>query len=316
MTLRYNRRGYPTGILGVLLKPKVSVNVIVYQYGKVASTSLVATFNKMRGVQAYKCHFFGSKQFQSTVTRLCDPDINDYFFDHSLGQLNENLKAHRVYHRKGSPEGERRIVLTIAREPFAWFRSSLLQEINGHMPALRLSLGDRVAEAMTESEIVTQGLALLMQRLNLTLDAVDGNVDALGTAKRRELEHDIAFNSAEDFKGFLFLLSKFLRPHWWFRTQFAPEFGVNVADMVDEGQGLRSQRTERGSVYLALFEQLESAFAKLLELENLPPKRLKRFNEGHKKLLSEEVSTAFQTEAALALKVRTRSEITETLGYS
>ena len=316
MALRYNRRGYPTGILGVFLKPKVSVNVIVYQYGKVASTSLVATFNKMRGVQAYQCHFFGSKQFQSTLTRLCDPDTNDYFFDHSLGQLNENLKAHRTYHRRNSPEGERRIVLTIAREPFAWFRSSLLPEIDGHMPALRLSLGDARAEAMTEDEIVTQGLALLMERLNLALDAVDGNADALDTAKRRELQHEIAFNSAEDFKGFLFLLSKFLRPHWWFRTQFTPEFGVDVNAMVDEGQGLRSQRTERGNVYLARYEQLDSAFAKLLEQENLPPKRLKRFNEGHKKPLSEEVSAAFQTEAALALKARTRSNITETLGYS
>ena len=299
----------------MFLEPKVSVNVIVYQYGKVASTSLVATFNKMRGVQAYQCHFFGSKQFQSTVTRLCDPDTNDYFFDHSLGQLNENLKAHRVYHRRNSAEGERRIVLTIAREPFAWFRSSLLQEIDGHMPALRLSLSDRVAEAMTEGEIVTQGLALLMQRLHLALDAVDGSADALDTAKRRELEHDIAFHGAEDFKGFLFLLSKFLRPHWWFRTQFTPEFGVDVNDMIDEGQGLRSQRTERGNVYLACYEQLESAFAKLLELEKLPSKRLKRFNEGHKKPLSEEVSAAFQTEAALALKARTRSGITEALGY-
>ena len=315
MALRYNRVDHPAGLLGVFLKTKVSVNVIVYQYGKVASTSLVATFNKMRGVHAYQCHFFGSKQFQSTLTRLCDPATNDYFFDHSLGQLNENQKAHRVYHRNNSTEGERRIVLTIAREPFAWFRSSLLQEIDGHMPALRLSLGDRVAKAVTEGEIVTQGLALLMQRLNLALAAVGGNADALDTAKRRELQHEIAFNSAEDFKGFLFLLSKFLRPHWWFRTQFTPEFGVDVNDMVDEGEGLRSQAAQRGNVYLARYEQLESAFAKLLQLENLPPKRLKRFNEGHKKSLSQEVSAAFQTEAALALKARTRSGITEALDY-
>ena len=299
----------------MFLKPKVSVNVIVYQYGKVASTSLVTTFNKMRGVQAYQCHFFGSKQFQSTVNRLCDPDTNDYFFDHSLGQLNENLKAYRAYHRLNSPENERRIVLTVAREPFDWFRSSLVQEIDGHMHALRVSLGDRRTEPMTQAEIVTQGLALLMERLTLALDAVEGNADALDTAKRRELERALHFDSAQDFKGFLFLLSKFLRPHWWFRTQFTPEFGVDIHDMVNEGQGLRSQRTVRGNVYLARYEQLESAFARLLDLESLPAKRLKWVNEGHKKPLSEEVSAAFQTEPALALKARTRSEITKALGY-
>ena len=316
MALSYNRHCYSTGILGVFLKPKVSVSVIVYQYGKVASTSLVATFNKMRGVQAYQCHFFGSKQFQSTVTRLCDPDTNDYFFDHSLGQLNENLKAYRAYHRINSPENQRWIVLTVAREPFDWFRSSLVQEIDGHLHALRLSLGAQRTEALTEGEIVTQGLALLMERLKLALDAVDGDADALDTAKRRELEHALEFHSAEDFKGFLLLLSKFLRPHWWFRTQFTPEFGVDLQDMVDEGQGLRSQRTKRGNVYLARYEQLESGLARLLDLESLPAKRLKWVNEGHKKPLSEEVSAAFLTEAALTLKARTRSRIKESLHYS
>ena len=93
------------------------------------------------------------------------------------------------------------------------------------------------------------------------------------------------------------------------------EPGTDIHDMVNEGQGLRSQRTVRGNVYLARYEQLESAFARLLELESLPARRLRWVNEAHKKPLSEEVSAAFQTEPALALKARTRSEITEALGY-
>ena len=126
--------------------PRVTLNVIVYQYGKVASTSLVTTFNKMRGVSAHQCHFFGEDAFRATVTRLCNPDTNDYFFKHSLGQLAENLKAYRLYHRKDPAEDDRCIVLTVAREPFDWFRSSLVQEIEGHIPALTLSLRDRGVE--------------------------------------------------------------------------------------------------------------------------------------------------------------------------
>ena len=43
----------------------VTLNVIVYQYGKVASTSLVTTFIKMRGVSAHQCHFFGEDALQA-----------------------------------------------------------------------------------------------------------------------------------------------------------------------------------------------------------------------------------------------------------
>ena len=40
-------------------------NVIVYQYGKVASASLVTTSIKMRGLSAHQCHFFGEDALQA-----------------------------------------------------------------------------------------------------------------------------------------------------------------------------------------------------------------------------------------------------------
>ena len=43
----------------------MTLNVIVYQYGKVASTSLVTTFIKMRGVSAHQCYFFGEDALQA-----------------------------------------------------------------------------------------------------------------------------------------------------------------------------------------------------------------------------------------------------------
>jgi hypothetical protein len=293
----------------------VSLNVIVYQYGKVASTSLVTTLNKMRGVSAHQCHFFGEEAFRATVTRLCNPDTNDYFFKHSLGQLAENLKAYRLYHRKHAAEGERCIVLTVAREPFDWFRSSLVQEIEGHIPALTLSLRDRGVESMSQEQIVSEGLTLLIERISQAIETVEGGIDALVPAKRRELDQMLPFTDTEDFEAFLFILSRFLQPHWWFRTQFTPELGIAISDMIDTGSGLLRSPTQTGDVYLARYEQLEPAFARLLDLEDLAPRPLARVNEGHKKPYAADIAAVFGTERAKALKAQSRSEITRTLGY-
>jgi len=44
---------------------RVTLDVIVYPYGKVASTSVITAVNEMRGVSAHKCHFFGAEAFRA-----------------------------------------------------------------------------------------------------------------------------------------------------------------------------------------------------------------------------------------------------------
>lgn len=293
----------------------MTLNVIVYQYGKVASTSVVATLNKLRNVTAHQCHFFGEAAFRSTVTRLCDPGTNDYFFNHSLGQLTQNLKAYRLYHARSASANARSVVLTVAREPFDWFRSSLIQEMDGHIWDLALSLSDRQGATDSRERIVREGLALLIERIHGALDSVDGDIDALTLPKRRELDQVLPFVNAQDFEAFLFLLSRFLTPHWWFRTQFHREFEIKIAEMEDLGDGLRVSQASRGAVYLARYEELETAFAKFLAVEGLSPKRLVRKNRGDKKQLSSLINESFETERALELKARSRSEVTQLLGY-
>ena len=294
----------------------MALNVIVYQYGKVASTSLVDTFNRMRDVTAFQCHFFGEEAFRATVTRLCSPHINEYFFKHSLGQLVENLKAYRVYQQSGPSSNDRCIVLTVAREPFDWFRSSVTQEIEGHLPALKLSLRDREVALSSDRDNLIEGLHLLIERIHLALDTVGGDIDALVPDRRRLLDQIMPFTDTEDFEAFLFLLSRFLQPHVWFRTQFSQELGISVHDMLPVAPGLFRAAGERCNVYLARYEELQSAFSSLLELEQLQSKRLSRVNEGQGKEFAAEISEVFNSDAAQRLKTRSRSEITQLLGYS
>ena len=149
---------------------------------------------------------------------------------------------------------DRCIVLTVAREPFDWFRSSLVQQIEGHIPALSLSLRGRNIGAMSQAEVVTEGLALLIDRIHGALSTVDGGIDALVPAKRSELDQHLAFTDTEDFEVFLFILGRFLQPHLWFKTQFFHELGVDMTEMSDVGQGLLRAHSASGDVYLARYE--------------------------------------------------------------
>lgn len=287
----------------------MALSVIVYQYGKVASTSLVATLNRMRGVQAHQCHFFGKDAFLSTVSRLCNPHTNDYFFKHSLGQLNENLRVYRQYHHKHRDAEERFIVVTVAREPFDWFKSSVLQEIEGHLANFRLALEAEQSRQMGDRELVTSGLALVFSRIHQALDTVGGDINGLTVARRRDLNQHIPFADADDFEAFLFILSRYLQPHVWFQTQFTPEFGVVPTEMETVAGGLRRSDTEKGPVYLIQYERMEEAFAALCALEGLPSKSLSRANTGADKHYASEVSAAFASAEALRLKERTVSDI-------
>ena len=43
----------------------MTLDVIVYRYGKVASTSVVTAVMGMRGVSAHKCRFLGEEAFRA-----------------------------------------------------------------------------------------------------------------------------------------------------------------------------------------------------------------------------------------------------------
>ena len=44
---------------------QVTLDVIVYRYGEVASTAMVTAVNEMRGVSAHNCRFLGEEAFRA-----------------------------------------------------------------------------------------------------------------------------------------------------------------------------------------------------------------------------------------------------------
>lgn len=288
---------------------------IVYQYGKVGSTSLTAALNALPGAEAYQSHFLGETAFTETVRRLMNPDIPEYFFSHGAGQLVENLRIYRHYQRR-ELDPDPLTLVTVARDPFDWFRSAVSQDIEEHLVSLRRMLAVRDAPCDRDADVVSQGLRLLFHRL-LEAVAVMGSVDALRSDKRyAELRENLEHTDLEDFRALMFFLNIFLRPHVWFETHFSAVTGFGIDDMTPLGNGVLCRRQGWGGVYLLRYETLAAGFATLLEDLGLAGSTsLPHRNVGGAKRFSAELRAAFETDDAARLRELCHSRDTRLLGY-
>lgn len=289
--------------------------IIVYQYGKVASSALVESLNGLENVEAFQCHFLGEKAFSAILARLCKPATEDYFFDNSLGQLHANIRAYRSYLRRDSEGGEPCKILTVARHPFDWFRSAIIQEIEGHLPAFTRSLGLDEKDEVPDEQIVTEGLQLLLHRILLAFQVIP-NVDGFSVARRLQLKESIEFKGQSDFDDFLFLLGRFLMPHFWFANDFFYATGIKMTDWESVDDGLWCARGSEESVFLIKYEFMQEAFSSFLSRAGLPSVALQRVNEGSEKLFAEEVNAVFKSPTAQELKLRSVSAASEAFGHS
>lgn len=288
---------------------------IVYQYGKVGSTSMTAALNKMRDVDAYQCHFLGEQAFQNTINSLMRPQMSEYFFEHSAGQLVDNLRAYRCFLRRELDDSPVTL-LTVCREPFGWFRSAISQDIKEHCKALERMLRVRGKPPRTRAETVEQGLGLLLDYLVWIIDHFE-SVDALTSGVRYGiLKREMDYHDKADFTTLMSFLNTFLRPHTWFQSHFEVAIGVAIDELQPLSNGVNYLPNESGGIYLLRYESLEQGFATVLsDLGIQSRRRLPKRNRGKSKPFSRELARVFESETARQLQAKCHSSATVTLGY-
>jgi len=288
---------------------------IVYQYGKVGSTSVTAALNRLPGVEAHQCHFLGVDAFAGTVKRLTNPELSDYFFEHGAGQLIENLRIFRYFQRREIDPGPV-TMLTMAREPFDWFRSAMSQDIAEHLVSLRRMLQVRGLPCGEDSEVVGTGIAFLLERLLCAVQHF-GSLDAMCEGARYpELRRNMEHADAEDFRAFMFFVNIFTRPHLWFQTHFLPVTGVELAQLSPVAEGVDGLSESWGGIYLIRYESLQTGFQAVLDDVGIDRKaRLPRKNRGDSKRFAAELEAAFSSEVAMSLGAACHSRDTRALGY-
>jgi hypothetical protein len=287
---------------------------IVYQYGKVGSTAVVETLNTLPDVEAHQVHFFGPSAFEIIFNKLLDPELSDYFFEHSSGQLLGNMRVYRQF-IQARDKAERVSVFTMFREPFDWFRSCIAQEIEDHINTFRYSLEQGGVTWDTDEEAVTLGLELLLARILRALELA-GGVDNMSMEARNDLARTMDFADDRDLQQFLFLLGRFLAPHFWFSTNLRPALNIEFQDMEPLSGDLFRGRKAWGSIYLMRYETLQQAFESALrDLGYDDPPQLVQSNISADKPFNDAINTVFASPMAQKLKRRCQSETDNFLGY-
>jgi hypothetical protein len=213
------------------LPPGTRHLVVVYQFGKVASTALVSSLSEMPDVVAVQSHFLGLETFSGIVRLIIDGVFSDYAADHNLGQLNQNVAIERTIKavRSGRHPEVTLTILSLSREPLDWFRSAIIQDIEGHRAGLRQIAG--VPADTPDDEAVVKGISTACEEIASFLSENEGieGFLALDVGVRHEVLRQHFGSHTDGIMSELVLL--FLRPYTWFDQHFAPYVGVGVAEL-------------------------------------------------------------------------------------
>ena len=276
--------------------------IVVYQFGKVASTAIVKSLNDCEGVQAHQCHFLGNDALQRIIPNATNSRTSAYFRKHTVGQLIQNLElTYLVNMAVNGSDGQRLIVVSLSREPLDWLRSCVQQDIEGYKDDLLAFSNERFpGEASIELGLrgVIDCLCGVLSRFGSAQNAID--TLGIGSSKtacgvRDEIQ--------DDFVRKMFLLA--LRPLVWFDEHFSKCFDVQLCEFSKQG-AYWLKETKPSTFVLLRYEDLEDVFPAAMQRVGVPfeEKRLCRANESKNKPFADEIQRAFQGEEAVELRAQ------------
>ncbi len=271
---------------------------VVFQMGKVASTSLTEALDALPGVTAVQSHFLGNDALTKVMQSAIEPRISDYFFHHQLGQLSQNITHTRTINRiRHGADPRNLVVLSLSRDPFTWFRSSLVQDITGYCgmlqalapddadpdDAVRLRLGltrflGMAADLMSEHPSLDHYVACLRARAPCSWPAI-----AAWPFQQRQL------------------LMAAMRPSDWFDQHFAGGLGVPLEKLTQDGA---IWRHEDGPARYGVirYEDIDHAFPEFCQWAFDKTPALKIRNASRSKPMAEVIVEAFTSPEALRLR--------------
>lgn len=293
--------------------------VVVYQFGKVASTSVVNAINSAPGFHAIQSHILGADSLTKVVPYICDPNTSEYSAQVEFDQLAEAFKTTRMLNlmRAGKGPRKRLVLVTLVREPLSWFRSAILQDLPRYMVLFRgisrsLGLGDPEAEpnALSASFLVAiRWLSQVVERIDdiAWVQWNDGRLrSAIDVVVPEELHHE-----------FLSLFFVMLRPLRWFETHYTPATGISLGEFKPYRRGMWKRDPDWVNAYLIRYEDLNEAYLALRDDLGLPREAvLPRDNVSSSKPYSDLAAQAFASvESDRLRRTLGRCEYANLFGY-
>lgn len=290
------------------MDPDDKTLTIVYQFGKVASTSLVNTLKTVPGLDVHQSHFLGESALQRIVPIAVDKSTNAYFHEHLRGQLLANVELTYRMNRVLAGHGTATLkVISLSREPLDWLRSGILQDIAGYRgDLLEFAARDGLA-GRDEGETIGLALISILAQVTEMIDRKGGmvsTVEEFHALGGKEMLAPLGPGIDLIVRKFFFLA---LRPHTWFKEHFQPCFGIGLGDFAAE-RGFWVVHRPRADFVLLRYEDLAKNLAPAFEalgFDHVGP--LLRDNVSQSKTFSGTVDHAFASPEAAALRARMRS---------
>jgi hypothetical protein len=291
---------------------------VIYQFGKVASTSIVNSLNDTNKVTAVQSHFLGEKNLKQMVDMFVDVKHPKYFFDHNIGQFLHNLQVTRsIYEfRDGLQKKQRLLIISLSRDPLEWLRSSVSQDIVGYLGFLESVAQKHDIATEDKDSMIERVLPLVLSEMDGALDRV-GGVDAfLRDAKpwRKALPASGDDSLDRHFRNFLAMT---LRPFEWFETHFESLLGISVTTLAPIAQNLLHRDTGWCDIFVLRYEDMAVSMRVIVErLEVQDGFALSKDNVSADKKFAGAISQAFKSETSCALRARFRdSAYARRFGY-
>ncbi|RLS78385.1 MAG: hypothetical protein DWI03_04415 [Planctomycetota bacterium] len=290
---------------------------VVYQMGKVASVSIAETLAAIAGAEVQHCHYLAKNTIEASLTKALNPDFSQETYWHTSRQMLSNLDLHRRIRQieSGMETGVELCLITLAREPLAWARSNLVQNLFEH-------------EAIFRRICTGQGIRIdergdwLGWAITRTVDNIGRLCAEGGTIVQVARQSPAQIRDCLDCSHDEALVMKrmagiFRRPHEWFAEEFQQFTGLSL-DCLDEiAPQVRFGRMGTGSAYAIRFEDLPVSFDMVMDHLGLGHVRLTRFaNVSSEKPGAEAMRKAFaETPYRNAIEAASVTGYTRRFGY-
>jgi hypothetical protein len=280
--------------------------VVVYQFGKVASSAIVDSLNCLPGVSAVQSHFLGAEMLQQMLGQLLYPGGADYFHRHQLGQFVENIRITREINafRAGLRPDTRLTLISMTREPLDWLRASLVQDLQGYLTGFAALGRHWGLSPDTEDALIRAVLPRLLGTLAARLDEA-GGPDAFlaGPLVWSRLIEPTGDTESDLFQESFAAMT--LQPVSWFYTHFPAGVGIGIEQADSEEQGLCFHAAPGWcELHVLRYERVEEGIRRVAERLGLQGLQLGRVNESRDKPHAQVIAAVCAGPEAAALRAQ------------
>lgn len=290
---------------------------VVYQMGKVASTSLVATLEKHPDITAVQSHFLGVDALKEILPSILSSNLGDYFYFHQFGQFKANVEVtRRINMILAGQVDERLLILSLSRDPVDWFRSSLVQDMQAYAPQLVAYATRHGLAGQNDDETICRALTHVLRHFAEILER-RGGIDAHFEKRRQGYGEGFEDTPLASDAHLQQIFRMMLRPYRWFEEHFERATGLDLCTFERTGD-VYLLSNARADYMVMRYEDIDKAFVPALASIGIDVQReLEAKNISHRKPFAVTTRAAFLSKAGLALSsVAQRTRYAHRFGYS